>query len=245
MAIWGKILGGAAGFMVGQWLGAVVGAAAGHVYDRMRAPAADKRPEPDLARETAFAIAVIVLGAKMAKADGRVTADEIRAFRDVFHVPAHEMKNVGRLFNQARRDSHGYEPYARQLGRLFRGNPAVLEKLIDGLFHIALSDGVAHPAEIAYLAEIARIVGFDKATFERIQASHLGPSASDPYALLGVARNASDQDLRSAWRRLIRENHPDTLIAQGLPKEFVDIATDKMARINAAYDEIRAQRGLA
>ena len=243
MGIWGKILGGAAGFAIGGPLGAIAGAVAGHAFDRMRAERAPE-DENELTKQTAFAIAVIVLSAKMAKADGTVTRDEIEAFKEVFHIPPDEMKNVGRLFNQARKDSHGFEPYARQVARMFRNNPAVMEELLGGLFHIARADGVAHPNEVRFLEQVSDIFGFDRTTFDRIRAAHLGAEKADPYAVLGIASSASDDDVRTAWRKLIREHHPDTLIAQGMPQDFVDVATEEMAVINAAYDRIRAERDM-
>jgi len=245
MAIWGTVLGGAAGFAVGGPLGALLGAAAGHAYDRMkeaRQPGADG--DPGIVKQTAFAIAVIVLSAKMAKADGAVTRDEVDAFKQIFQVPPEEAKHVGRLFNQARKDAHGFEPYAKQIAGMFRDNPAVLEQLMGGLFHIARADGVAHPGEIEYLRKVAEIFGFDEATFERMRVAHFGVDMTDPYAVLGLTRDASDDEVRAAWRNLMREHHPDTLIAQGMPEDFVGMATEKVATINAAHDRIRAQRGL-
>jgi DnaJ like chaperone protein len=245
MAIWGKVLGGAAGFAVGGPLGALFGAAAGHAFDRMKGPGqTDADSEPGIIKQTAFAIAVIVLSAKMAKADGAVTRDEVDAFKEIFHVPPEEANHVGRLFNQARKDSHGFEPYAKQIGGMFRDNPAVLEELMGGLFHIARADGVAHPAEIEYLSKVAEIFGFDEATFERMRVAHFGVDMTDPYTVLGITRDASDAEARTAWRNLMREHHPDALIAQGMPEDFVELATEKVATINAAYDKIRAQRGL-
>jgi DnaJ like chaperone protein len=244
MGIWGKILGGAAGFAIGGPLGALVGAAAGHAVDMMRAGRAADAGGEDLTRQTAFAIAVIVLGAKMAKADGRVSPAEIAAFKEVFHIPPEEMKNVGRLFNQARRDSRGFEPYARQVARMFAGKPAVLEELLGGLFHIARADGSVHPKEMEFLRAVSDIFGFDATTFDRMRAAHLGADITDPYAILGVARSASDDEIRRAWRGLLREHHPDTLMAQGMPQDFIDVATEKVATINVAYDRIRAQRGM-
>ena len=245
MGIWGKILGGAAGFAIGGPLGALVGAVAGHAFDRMRSESAeDDADAPDLAKQTTFAIAVIVLSAKMAKADGTVTRDEVDAFKEVFHIPPDEIDNVSRLFNQARKDSHGFEPYARQVGRMFRNNPAVLEELLGGLFHIARADGVAHPNEVRFLEEVSDIFGFDRVTFERIRAAHLGAEKADPYAVLGIPHDATDAEIRSTWRKLIREHHPDTLIAQGMPQDFVDVATEQMAAINAAYDTVSKQRGM-
>lgn len=246
MAIWGKILGGAAGFALGGPLGALVGTAAGHAYDRFRADQIEAETgETSLAKQTAFAIAIIVLCAKMAKADGRVTHDEIDAFQEVFQVPPDEAKNVSWVFDLARKDSRGFEPYARQVARMFSDNPAVLEELLGGLFHIAKADGVAHPDEIAYLRSVATIFGFDDDRFEGVRAAYLGADPDDPYRVLGVSRDASDAQLRESWHRLLREHHPDALIAQGMPEDFVRFATERVAAINAAYDRIREQRGLS
>ncbi len=241
MSVWGKILGGAAGFAIGGPIGAILGTAAGHAVDKMR-DSTREAPEDDATRRVAFTIGVIVLGAKMAKADGVVTKDEIGAFKEVFHIPQGEMQNVGRLFNQARRDAHGFEPYAKQIGRLFRHNPAVLEELIDGLFHIARADRKITQDELDYLAKVAAIFGFDEDDWARIRASNMGPDASDPYEILGVGHNASDEEIKAAHRRLVLENHPDKLVAEGLPQEFVDLANEKLATINAAYDRIRERR---
>jgi DnaJ like chaperone protein len=242
MSVWGKVLGGAAGFALGGPLGAILGAVAGHAVDRMR-EGTREGGEDEATRRIAFTIGVIVLGAKMAKADGVVTRDEIGAFKEVFHVPPDELKNVGRLFNQARRDVTGFEPYAKQIGRMFRENPAVLEELLDGLFHIARADGEVAEAELQFLHQVATIFGFSEDDWHRIRAGNMGPDASDPYEIIGVKRAASDGEIKAAHRRLVKENHPDQLVAQGMPQEFIDMANEKLATINAAYDRIREQRG--
>jgi DnaJ like chaperone protein len=238
MSVWGKILGVSAGFALGGPLGALIGAVAGHAVDKMRGD-----ETVDTTKRIAFTIGVIVLGAKMAKADGRVTQDEVAAFKEVFHVPPDELANVGRLFNQARKDAHGFEPYARQIARTFRDNPAVLEELLDGLFHIARADGKVTDGELAYLEQVAGIFGFEAAEWDRIKAGNLGPDASDPFEILGVARDTEDGEIKAAYRKLVRENHPDRLIAQGLPPEFIALANEKLATINTAYDRIRELRG--
>lgn len=259
MTIWGKIVGGAAGFALGGPLGALLGGLAGHAVDRMRESTReleDRREAfgeseaeagegaDDNTKKIAFTIGVIVLGAKMAKADGTVTRDEIQAFRQVFHVPPDEMKNVGRVFNQARRDARGFEPYARQIGRMFKRNPAVLEELLDGLFHIARADGAVSEAELQYLEQVAYIFGLEQAAWERIKANNLGPDGHDPYEILGIARGSSDAEVKTAYRKLVRENHPDRLVSQGMPQEFIELANEKLATINNAYERIRKQRGL-
>jgi DnaJ like chaperone protein len=253
MSIWGKILGSAAGFALGGPLGALLGAVAGHAVDRLAdAPALSGTPaagteeaERAAMRQIAFTIGVIVLGAKMAKADGVVSRSEVAAFKQVFTVPPEEEANVGRIFDQARRDAHGYEPYARQIAQLFRRKSRVLEGLLDALFHIAKADGQVGEAEIAYLRGVAQIFGFDDADFARLRESHLGPDAADPYSVLGVTRDMDNAAIKAAYRRIVRESHPDRLIAKGMPPEAVALGTARLASVNAAYDRICKERGIA
>jgi DnaJ like chaperone protein len=249
MSIWGKIIGGAAGFALGGPLGALLGALAGHAADKyvgaevaaLEGPDGDDRAGT---RQIAFTIAVIALGAKMAKADGQVDRSEVAAFKEVFQVPASETANVARVFDLAKRDARGFEPYAQQIAKLFRRGHPVLEELLDGLFHIARADGKVQDAEIAYLAEVARLFGFSEADFARIREANVGPDKADPYTILGVTRAMSNDEIRAAWRKLARDNHPDRLIAQGLPEEFVTLANQKLATINAAYDKVAKERGI-
>lgn len=253
MSIWGKVLGGVAGFAMGGPLGALLGAVAGHAVDKIRGGAeqvqygggaqyAQHRAEE---RQVAFTLAVIALGAKMAKADGQVTRDEVDAFKHLFRIPPEEAANVAKIFDRAKTSTAGYELYAQQVANLFPHEPQVLEELLGGLFHIAMADGVVHPAELDYLWNVAQIFGFDEAVFERLTATHgSAAGAGNSYGILGVDRDASDSVIKAAYRKLIHENHPDKLMAQGLPQEFIDLANEKMATINAAYDAIKKERGL-
>jgi DnaJ like chaperone protein len=253
MSIWGKIIGGAAGFALGGPLGALLGALAGHAADKYvgaeGTPALEGPEGADPAdragtRQVAFTIAVIALGAKMAKADGQVDRSEVAAFKEVFQVPPSETANVARIFDLAKRDARGFEPYARQIAKMFSKNHPVLEELLDGLFHIARADGTIHDSEISYLAEVAKLFGFNEADFARIREANIGPDKADPYTILGVTRAMSNDEIRAAWRKLVRDNHPDRLIAQGLPEEFVMLANQKVATINAAYDKVAKERGI-
>lgn len=245
MSIWGKIIGGAAGLALGGPLGALVGAAAGHAVDRMTDPP-DEGPidEEAATRKVAFTIGVIALSAKMAKADGVVTRDEIAAFREVFRVPPDETRNVGRVWDLARKDVAGFEAYAQQIAKLFNPGSPVLEELLGSLLHIAKADGVVHVNEIAYLERVAGIFGFDQLAFQRLMSVYGAGPANDPYGVLGVEPATSDAEVKATYRRLIRENHPDRLIAEGMPEEFVRQATEKMAAINAAYDDVAKARGM-
>ena len=244
MSVWGKVIGGVAGFALGGPLGALIGAYAGHKVDRARkdesvhiGPDTDKQT-----RQVAFTMAVIVLSAKMAKADGVVTREEVDAFKRVFHIPQEEMSCVGKLFDEARADAQGYEPYAEQIAQMFAREPAVLEELMGGLFHIARADGVVHRAELEFLASVSKILVFLIEIFERLRASYSSNKIVDYYEVLGVRVDASDSEVKRAYRRLIVENHPDKLIAQGLPQEFIDLANEKMGAINSAYDMIKKER---
>lgn len=238
MSIWGKLGGAAAGFAVGGPIGALLGGLAGHfALDRSKGGDA---PENDVA----FTVGVIALGAKMAKADGQVTTDEVAAFKDVFKVPPGEEQNVSRIFNLAKQDIAGYESYAEQLANMFRDNRALLEDVIEGLFHIATADGLLHEDEEHYLKQVAKRFGFTKDEYKIIRARFLPEDQRSPYRVLGVPPDISDADLKAQYRRLMIENHPDKAIARGMPPEFIKIATDKIAAINEAYDEIKLERGL-
>lgn len=246
MSTWGKFFGAAAGLALGGPLGALLGVVAGHYAldrDEKTRDANPFDPRGDTNR-IGFTIGVIALGAKMAKADGFVSREEVNAFKQVFNVPPEEMANVARMFDLARQDVAGYEQYAQQIAGMFRGKPRVLEDLLDGLFYIAQADSVFHPKEEEFLHSVAVIFGFDEANWARIRAGHIGPVAGDPYTILGVAHTVTDDELKKAYRKLVRENHPDTLIAQGLPEEFVMVANGKIATINDAYDRIAKQRGI-
>ena len=233
MSIWGKVSVGAAGFLAGGPIGAVLGAIAGHfIFDR--------EGDPGLI----FTIAMIALAGKMSKADGNATDEEFSVFLRVFKVPGQEEGNVRRIFNLARQDMAGYEAYAGQIAKLFVGNPAILEDVLDGLFEIAKADGVLHPAESQFLERVAEIFGFAPNEFRRIRASHFAPELTNPYVILGVSYVVGEEELRQTYRRLVKENHPDSLIARGVPPEFIQLANDKLAAINGAYDKIRLERGL-
>ena len=254
MSFWGKILGGAAGFAMGGPLGAMLGAALGHAADSGALLGGRGVPPhaADLARllggkESLFAIGVVVLSAKLAKVDGPVKREEIDAFKQVFHVPPENMAEVGRLFDQARDSPEGWKTFAARVGEAFADNKAMLEDVLVALVFIARADGPVVSSEGAILRGVHQAFGLDAAAWERAKsgvAGRVATSGPDPYETFGLPRDASDEDIRQAWRKLMRENHPDTLAARGVPQEFVKRATDKVADINAAWDRIKRERGL-
>ncbi len=264
----GKVMGGALGLVFGGPVWAIVGALIGHVHDtspsrvfQAQARSAQSRQNDTLFRrsfadglqQSTFTVGVIVLGAKMAKADGRVSREEIATFRRVFHFSDADAIEVGRVFDQARQTASGYEPYAARLAHVFKRQPAVLEEVLTGLFLVAVADqtGLSLP-KVTFLRRVAVIFGFSETDFARIAARSgvrlPGEPATakkdDGYAVLGLPETATDADIKKTYRTLIRKHHPDKLASQGLPPELMAQATEKMKRINAAYASICKARGI-
>lgn len=197
--------------------------------------------DPQLRRRVAFSIAMIALSAKMAKADGVVTQDEVRAFQQIFTVPSEESRNVARLFDLAKRDTAGFEAYAERLALLCgsgRPNCAMLEDILDGLFYIAKADGLVHDREVDFLRRIASIFNIADDHFEQILSRHAILGANDPWRVLGLERGVGFDVVRAQYRKLASENHPDRLVARGVPEEFLAIANSRLAAINVAYENI-------
>ena len=196
-------------------------------------------------RDAAFTLALVCLSAKMAVADGVVTASELRAFGQTVDIPSGVEPQVQRVFELAQQDVAGFDAYARQIRRLFADSPDTLELVLDGLFHIAAADGMIHEAEFDYLKAVSDIFGFDDMRFEQIAARYLVRNGgSNPYLVLGLDRSAPDSEIRKVYIRLVAENHPDRLAAKGVPDELVILMSQKLAAINHAYDLIAEERGL-
>ena len=263
MVPWGKLLGGVAGFAMGGPFGAVVGAALGHAADQGGLPrislgsglpgASPLHPARIAAmlgrRDQLFAVAVVVLSAKLAKSDGPVLRSEIDAFKRQFRIPPESVRDIGRLFDQARDSADPFLPYAEQLGESFADNRGLLEDVLAALFAIARADKPLTLAEQEMLRQVHRAFGLDELAWSQAAAGGGASRSSaaerdDPYATLGMPRDATDESLRGAWLRLMRENHPDSLASRGVPPEFIARAGEKVARINAAWDRIKRERRL-
>ncbi|MBP7001734.1 molecular chaperone DjiA [Amaricoccus sp.] len=197
----------------------------------------DVRPE----KSVAFTIAIVCLGAKMAKADGQVNVAEVRAFRQVFQIAPEDEAAAARVFNLARQDVAGFDAYAGRIARMFRRQPRMLEDILEGLFYVAVADGGYHDEERAFLARVAEIFGISEAVFACVEARRTGDASRDPWQVLGIPRDADLAEARARWRRLVRENHPDRLVARGLPRESVTLANARLAAINAAWEELSAR----
>ena len=251
--MWGKIVGAMAGFAMGGPLGAMVGAALGHAaengtgFTQFQFNAGAPRIAAPRQRDQVFALGVVVLAARLAKCDGPVNRAEIDAFKRHFRVPAGSEGDVGRLFDQARDSTEAFLPYASQMGLVFADNPFVLEDVLSALFGIARADAVINRAEDGFLRQVHGAFGLGDLAWERASgaaAGRRGETGEDPYAVLGVSRDLQPDELRATWKRLMREHHPDSLASRGVPEAFIRSAGEKVARINAAWDRIKRERGL-
>ncbi|MDW3119173.1 MAG: molecular chaperone DjiA [Roseovarius pacificus] len=221
MSIWTRITEAVSALAKGEGLSAV--------FDRLRSP-----PE----RSVAFTIAVIALGAKMAKADGLVTRDEVTAFREVFQIAREDEAGAARVFNLARQDVAGFEDYATRIRRMFDGQDGTLCDLMEGLFHIAMADGQYHPNEDDFLRRVADIFGLQEGDFRRLRSRFVTDAAPDPYDVLGVSPDMEIREIRKVWQKHVRESHPDRMIARGVPEEAIKLAEKRMVDINRAREEI-------
>lgn len=224
MSLWSRITAALESLRAGEPLSAV--------FDQLRVS-----PE----RSVAFTIGVIALGAKLAKADGTVTRDEVAMFRSVFTIPASEEQNAARIFNLARQDVAGFDAYARKIAALFPAGDPVLRDLLEGLFHVAMADGTFHPAEEAFLRQVSDAFGLGDRCF-RVMVGRFVPGADpDPFDMLELTPDASLDEARGAYRRLVRDSHPDALRARGVPDEAVKLAEDRLKSLNRAWEEVQAR----
>ena len=232
MTVWQKISGIAS---------AVGDAGSGFLGDLARVFGLDRSTEPQ--HDIAFTIGVIALSAKMARADGAVSPLEVRAFQQLFQTAPEEERNVKRVFDLAKQDVAGYQSYADEIAKLLGENRKLLQDVLEGLLYVAVVDGALHPDEDAFLADVAQRFGFSPSEFRFFRARFVADHGN-PYDALRLSPLATSAEIRQQYRKLVADNHPDKLMGRGVPPEFVDIATRKLAAINAAYDIIAKERGL-
>jgi DnaJ like chaperone protein len=259
----GKIVGGILGFCLGGPWGAALGVIIGHIHDKQKKlfgakgwPGLWESYEDFSAHleQATFTMGVIVLGAKMARSDGRISRAEIEAFKRVFNISPAQEASVGLLFDRARTSADGFEPYAIRLAQVFHNRPLVLEEILNGLFIIGAADSEGlSPSEIAFLRKVSFLFGFSIEDFARIAArsgatmptsERPSESATGPFVILGVSERATATEIKAAYRSLIRKHHPDKLMAEGVPSEYIAAATEKMKRINVAYAEACKIKGI-
>ena len=236
MSIWGSLIGGMIGFSLGGPFGMLLGSLVGGKISRARSRGnfgAFAQPQQ------IFALSLIVLSAKLSKADGNVSREELVAIKDKLKIPENEIDQVGKIFNKAKEESTGYEPYAQQIAQIYKGNINVLEEVINILFYIAEADGNVSQSELDMIKHIGQIFGLTHAQFSSIRESRKGSDKLNPYIVLESKPEEDLQTIRKKYLRLSKEHHPDILISKGVPEEVIEESKKKMRSINSAWDQIQ------
>ena len=236
MAIWGSIIGGMLGFSIGGPFGMLLGSLIGGKMSRARSSGGFRSfAQP----QQIFALSLIVLSAKLSKADGQVSREELIAVKDKLKIPESELDQVGKIFNKAKEESTGYEPYAKQIAEVYRGNMNVLEEVINTLFYIAEADGQISDNELTMIEDIARIFGLNQTQINGIKESRKSSDKLNPYIVLESKPDDSLEEIRKRYIKLSKEHHPDLLLSKGVPQEVIDESKAKMRAVNSAWDQIQ------
>ena len=236
MAIWGSLIGGMIGLSLGGPFGMLLGSLIGGKISRAKSRAGfGSFAQP----QQIFALSLIVLSAKLSKADGQVSKEELIAVKDKLRIPENELDQVGKIFNKAKEESAGYEPYAQQIAQIYRGNINVLEEVINILFYIAEADGNVSESELKMIEHIAQIFGLTEIQFNSIKESRKSSDKLNPYIVLESNPDDTIEIIRKRYLKLSKEHHPDLLVSKGVPQEVIDESKAKMRAINSAWNQVQ------
>jgi len=239
MSIWGSLIGGFVGFSFAGPIGALIGSMIG---GRLSSARRSGFQQSFAQSQQMFAISLIILTAKLSKADGNVSKEELVAIKEKLKIPDHEINQVGKIFNKAKEDSLGYEPYAQQISQIYRNQPAVLDEVINILFYVAEADGNVSRSELIMIRSIANIFGLNDSQFEGIKESRKDSDKLNPYVVLGCNSTDDFATIRKKYLKLSKEHHPDLLVSKGVPKEVIEESKKKMRAINSAFDTIEKMK---
>ena len=236
MAIWGSLIGGMIGLSLGGPFGMLLGSLIGGKISRARSRSGfGTFGQP----QQIFALSLIVLSAKLSKADGQISKEELIAVKDKLKIPENEIEQVGKIFNKAKEESSGYEPYAQQIAQIYKGNINVLEEVINILFYIAEADGNVSDTELKMIENIAQIFGLTEIQFNSIKESRKSSDKLNPYVVLESHPDDAIEIIRKRYLKLSKEHHPDLLMSKGVPQEVIDESKAKMRAINSAWDQVQ------
>ena len=236
MAIWGSLIGGMIGLSLGGPFGMLLGSLIGGKISRAKSRAGfGSFAQP----QQIFALSLIVLSAKLSKADGQVSKEELIAVKDKLKIPENELDQVGKIFNKAKEESAGYQPYAQQIAQIYKGNINVLDEVINILFYIAEADGNVSDSEFKMIEHIAQIFGLSEIQFNSIKESRKSSEKLNPYVVLESKPDEAIEVIRKRYLKLSKEHHPDLLMSKGVPQEVIEESKAKMRAINSAWDQVQ------
>ena len=235
MSIWGSLIGGMIGLSLGGPFGMLLGSIIGSKVSRSRSQGFKNFANP----QQIFALSLIILSAKLSKADGNISKEELIAVKDKLRIPDNEIDQVGKIFNKAKEESSGYEPYAQQISEIYKGNLNVLEEVINILFYIAEADGEVSPQELSMIEHIAQIFSINETQFRSIQESRKSSDKLNPYIVLESKPDDDISVIRKKYLMLSKQHHQDLLLSKGVPREVIEESKNKMRAINSAWDQIQ------
>ncbi len=236
MSIWGSLIGGMVGFSLGGPFGMLLGSIIGGKVSRAKSAGGFRSFRQP---QQVFALSLIVLSAKLSKADGSVSREELVAVKDKLKIPENELDQVGKIFNQAKTEAAGYEPYAQQIAQIYKKNSQVLEEVINILFYIAEADGDISETELNMIEHIAQIFGLSSSQYNSIKESRKNSDKLNPYVVLESKSDDDLQVIRKRYLKLSKEHHPDLLLSKGVPEEVIEESKKKMRAINSAWDQVQ------
>ena len=236
MSIWGSLIGGMVGFSLGGPFGMLLGSIIGGKVSRAKSAGGFRSFRQP---QQVFALSLIVLSAKLSKADGSVSREELVAVKDKLKIPENELDQVGKIFNQAKTEAAGYEPYAQQIAQIYKKNSQVLEEVINILFYIAEADGHISETELNMIKHISQIFGLSSSQYNSIKESRKNSDKLNPYVVLESKSDDDLQVIRKRYLKLSKEHHPDLLLSKGVPEEVIEESKKKMRAINSAWDQVQ------
>ncbi len=270
MSWWGKLVGGAFGFMLGGPLGALLGAALGHKFDKGLQGLPEDALEwgaGDRERvQTAFFTTTFSVMGCVAKADGRISAKEIQlaeAVMDQMSLSGDMRQTAIRLFNEGKSESFPLDEVLEQFRHECHRRQTLVQMFIEIQLQAAYADGQMGQEEESLLLHICQRLNVSEFVFrqlaqmiqaERHYAGGRGAgrrppqpeklATKDAYAILNISAEATDKEVTRAYRRLMSRHHPDKLVAKGLPEEMMKMAAQKTDEIRKAYDRVKEKRGM-
>jgi len=254
MGWYGKLTLGTLGLFLGGPLGAIAGVALGHhlvdkqgdYTNRLIYPRQDPILEHREQTQAAHFISLFSILGKLSKIDGVVSRSEIAVVENFINklpIEEGEKQFAKQIFNEAKISSYSIEDFAIQLYQTTKHQPTVLLSFYNLLFQIVAADGTFHPTEETALRRIKDIFKISDQQFENIRAVYFN-DIDRYYKVLECTPESSNQEIKSNYKKLVKDFHPDTIVSKGLPEEFIDFATKRFREIQEAYEKIKQERNL-
>ncbi|MGM0453209.1 MAG: TerB family tellurite resistance protein [Thermodesulfobacteriota bacterium] len=247
----GKMVGGTIGFALGGPLGAIAGAAFGHMFDAedsQRMLPGTRGLSQEGQSQVTFFVAAFSMLAKIARVDGRVTdaeMDSIRRFMTQdLSLNSESQQMAEKIFNTALQAPQTFSEFAHQFQRQFHDRPELLQLMLDILIRVSVADGALDESEEDLILQAVKIFRIPEEDYHKIKSRYVSV-ANQYYAVLGCGPNDSDETVKKQYRKLVRDFHPDTIAAKGLPDDFIKFANDKFREIQEAYEAIKKERGMS